>query len=184
MLGCMNRRDFLQRFTRGSAAVAVSGAAFAAASRARAALAVPAGSSPDSLAADEGFWREVSALWAPAPDFINLEYGYFHAAALPTLEAELRMARRINSRNSRYKRVDMAADQEAARAALAEAAGAPLEEITITRNATESLDTVILGLDLAPGDEIVYGNTDYGSMIEAIEPVSYTHLTLPTKRIV
>ncbi len=165
----MNRRDFIQRFTQGTAAVAVTGAALAAASRARAALATPAGATPESLAADEAYWRNVSSLWAPAPDFINLEYGYFHAAALPTLEAELRMARRINSRNSRYKRVDMTADQEAARAALAEAAGAPLEEITITRNATESLDTVILGLDLAPGDEIVYGNTDYGSMIEAIE---------------
>lgn len=165
----MNRRDFIQRFTQGTAAVAVTGAALAAASRARAALAAPAGATPESLAADEAYWRNVSSLWAPAPDFINLEYGYFHAAALPTLEAELRMARRINSRNSRYKRVDMTADQEAARAALAEAAGAPLEEITITRNATESLDTVILGLDLAPGDEIVYGNTDYGSMIEAIE---------------
>jgi selenocysteine lyase/cysteine desulfurase len=165
----MNRRDFLQRFTQGTAAVAVTGGALAAASRARAALSTPAGTTPEALASNEEHWRSVSALWAPAPDFINLEYGYFHAAALPTLEAELRMARRINSRNSRYKRVDMAADQEAARAALAAAAGAPLEEITITRNATESLDTVILGLDLAPGDEIVYGNTDYGSMIEAIE---------------
>jgi selenocysteine lyase/cysteine desulfurase len=165
----MNRRDFLERFTRGSAALAVTGAALAAASKARAAVAIPAGSTPQALASDEAFWRNVSAMWAPAPDFINLEYGYFHAAALPTLEAELRMARRINSRNSRYKRMDMTGDQEAARAALAEAVGAPLEEITITRNATESLDTVILGLDLAPGDEILYGNTDYGSMVEAIE---------------
>ena len=35
-----------------------------------------------------------------------------------------------------------------------------------------------------PGVDVVVGTQDRGKMIDYIEPVSYTHLTLPTKRIV
>jgi len=49
---------------------------------------------------------------------------------------------------------------------LAELAGCPAEEIVITRNTTESLGTVIHGVDLAPGDEAVMCDQDYGSMLE------------------
>ena len=49
---------------------------------------------------------------------------------------------------------------------LADLAGATPEEIVITRNTTESLGTVTHGLDLAPGDEAVMCNQDYGSMLE------------------
>ncbi len=171
----MLRRDFLHHLGRASATLGVGAAAFAAAREVRAALPSARDRSPESLAADEEHWRRVATLWAPAPDFTNLEYGYFHAAALPTLEAELRMARSINSRNSLYKRTQARQDHEAARTALAEVAGVSPEEIAITRNATESLDTIILGLDLAPGDEIVHGDQDYGSMVEALEQKARRH---------
>ena len=39
-------------------------------------------------------------------------------------------------------------------------------EIVITRNTTESIGTVVHGIDLAPGDEAVMCNQDYGSMLE------------------
>lgn len=147
----------------------------AAAARVRAALPAAGGVTPAARAADEAYWREVSTLWAPSPEFINLEYGYFHAAALPTLEAELRMARRINTRNSHYKRNGAPADREAAREALAATVGAEPEEIAVVRNATEALDTVILGLDVAAGDEIVHGDQDYGSMMEALKQKAARH---------
>ena len=137
--------------------------------RVSAALVDRASATPEQLAADEGFWREITRDFAPSPDFINLEYGYFHAAAIPTLEAELRAAREINRRNSLYKRVQMRPDQEAARTALAGLAGVLPEEIAVTRNTTESLNIVIQGLDLAAGDEIIYGDQDYGSMEEALQ---------------
>lgn len=171
----MLRREFLHHLGRASASATVGAATFAAAREARAVLPDPNRTAPDALAGNEAHWRRVAALWAPSPEFTNLEYGYFHAAALPTLEAELRMARSINTRNSHYKRTQARADQEAARTALAEIAGVTPEEIAITRNATESLDTVILGIDLAPGDEIVHGDQDYGSMVEALEQKSRRH---------
>jgi selenocysteine lyase/cysteine desulfurase len=171
----MQRREFLGCLSRAGLAAGVGASVFAAARDARAALAPSRDVAPEALATDEQHWRRVATLWAPAPDFTNLEYGYFHAAALPVLEAELRMARSINTRNSHYKRIQASADREAARTALAAVAGVAPEEIAITRNATESLDTLILGLDLEPGDEIVHGDQDYGSMVEALEQKARRH---------
>ncbi|HEY0944652.1 MAG TPA: aminotransferase class V-fold PLP-dependent enzyme [Opitutaceae bacterium] len=171
----MNRRAFFSHAAHAAAGVALTAGFLAATRRASAALAERPGVSPEMLAADETFWREVTREWAPAPDFTNLEYGYFHAAPLPVLEVELRAAREINRRNSLYKRTVMRDDHEAARAALAGLAGTSPEEIAITRNSTESLNTVILGLDLAAGDEIVYSDQDYGSMVEAMEQKAARH---------
>lgn len=172
----MHRRTFLDRFARASAGAAlVTGFLATSTRQAKAALAERPGIAPDALAADEPFWRDLTRDWAPSPEFINLEYGYFHAAPLPVLEAELRAAREINRRNSYYKRNEMRDDQEAARTALARVAGTSPEEIAIVRNATEALNTVILGVDLAPGDEIVCSDQDYGSMIEAMEQKAKRH---------
>ncbi len=172
----MHRRTFLDRLARASAGAALSAGVIATSTRrAEAALAERPGVSSDVLAADEPFWRDLTRDWAPTPEFINLEYGYFHAAPLPVLEVELRAAREINRRNSFYKRNEARDDQEAARTALARVAGTSPEEIAIVRNATEALNTVILGLDLAPGDEIIYSDQDYGSMVESMQQKANRH---------
>lgn len=120
------------------------------------------------LAKDEGFWRVVQRDWAPAADFVNLEYGYFHPSPLPVLEEEIRGARDINSRASYFMRLEMGDELEAARQDLAAFAGVLRDEICITRNTTESMNIVVQGLDLASGDEIVHSDQDYGSMLEAM----------------
>jgi selenocysteine lyase/cysteine desulfurase len=171
----MHRRAFLEKLTRATTGAALATSFLASTRRATAALAERPGIAPDVLAADEPFWRDLTRDWAPTPEFINLEYGYFHAAPLPVLEVELRAAREINRRNSYYKRVQMRDDQEAARTALARVAGTSPEEIALVRNATEALNTVILGVDLAPGDEIIYSDQDYGSMVEALEQKAARH---------
>lgn len=166
----MHRRTFLGNLGKTSVALTIGGGLWeGSAARASAALAARAGSTPELLARDEAFWREVASEFSPAGDFINLEYGYYHAAAVPTLEAELRAARDLHRRNSNYKRTKMREDHEAARVALASLAGVSPEEIAVTRNATESINTVIQGLDFVAGDEIVYSNQDYGSVIETLE---------------
>jgi selenocysteine lyase/cysteine desulfurase len=45
-------------------------------------------------------------------------------------------------------------------------AGVSPEELIITRNTTESLDTVINGFDWQPGDEAVMAEQDYGAMLD------------------
>jgi selenocysteine lyase/cysteine desulfurase len=53
------------------------------------------------------------------------------------------------------------------RTRLAEIAGCSAEEIAIQRNSSESLETVIFGLPLQRGDEVVLSKQDYPNMINA-----------------
>jgi selenocysteine lyase/cysteine desulfurase len=53
----------------------------------------------------------------------------------------------------------------ATRDKLADMAGCSPKELCITRNTTESLDTVIAGYDWKPGDEAVMAEQDYGHML-------------------
>ncbi len=53
---------------------------------------------------------------------------------------------------------------ESVRQRLARAFGCDAEEMAITRNASEALENVQLGLDLAPGDEVLTTDQDYPRM--------------------
>ena len=57
---------------------------------------------------------------------------------------------------------------ETIRTGLAELFGCDREEIAITRNASESLETLLLGLDLKSGDEVLTTTQDYGRMLTTI----------------
>jgi selenocysteine lyase/cysteine desulfurase len=57
--------------------------------------------------------------------------------------------------------------REPLRYKLAQLAGAHPEEIAINRNATEALNTVIFGLNLSKGDEVIGTKQDYPNMIQA-----------------
>jgi len=52
------------------------------------------------------------------------------------------------------------------RARLARFVGCSADELAVTRNTTESLDTVINGIDWQPGDEAVMARQDYGAMLD------------------
>lgn len=57
--------------------------------------------------------------------------------------------------------------REPLRQRLAKLAGADAEEVAINRNATEALNTVIFGLDLRAGDEVIGTYLDYPNMMHA-----------------
>ena len=70
----------------------------------------------------------------------------------------------MNIFNLKYMRTRMPDDKLTVRRRLATLAGCTAEELIITRNTTESLDTVIAGLDWQAGDEAVFADQDYGAM--------------------
>ena len=117
----------------------------------------------------ETLWREVSKYFNPADDFINMEYGYFCPSTLQTLDLAITNARMINARAAHYLREDMKQDMERARSELADLAGVSAEEVCLARNTTESMNIIINGLDMTPGDEIVYADQDYDAMIQALQ---------------
>ena len=58
---------------------------------------------------------------------------------------------------------------ETVRVSMARQFGCDPEEVALVRNATEALQTVLLGVDLQPGDEVLITNRAYGSMASALE---------------
>lgn len=130
---------------------------------------------PAALASDEPFWGAIRASYRLPTDFINLESGYYSMQATPVLEAFVGHVRRLNTQAARYMRTAMAADKRRVQERLAAMAGCGADELVITRNTTESLDTVIAGFDWKPGDEAVMASHDYGAMLDQFKLVARRH---------
>ena len=152
----MNKRDFVRTLGRASL-----GAMFAPSLLERY-LAMPHA----ELAEDEAFWRTIRSKYRLTSDYINLENGYYSMQAEPVLDAFLGHVRSINMQASRYMRTRQVDDKLRVRTRLAELAGASPNELIITRNTTESLDTVIAGYDWKQGDEAIMAAQDYGAMLD------------------
>jgi selenocysteine lyase/cysteine desulfurase len=58
---------------------------------------------------------------------------------------------------------------ETVRTGLAEIFGCDAEEIAITRNASESLEILLMGMDFKPGDEILTTTQDYPRMLTTLK---------------
>lgn len=130
---------------------------------------------PSELAQDEGFWASIRSRYRLTPDYINLENGYYSMQSEPVLEAFIASVRRVNLESSRYLRTVRVEDKNRVRARLAGLAGCSPEELIITRNTTESLDTVISGYDWKPGDEAVMAAQDYGAMLDQFKLMARRH---------
>ncbi len=152
----MHKRDFLR--TLGGVTL---GAYFAPGQLARYARL-----SDDALAQDEAFWARIRAGFRLTPEYINLENGFFCLQPQEVLEAFITRVRDINLEASHYMRTRQADDKLAVRTRLATMVGCSPEELIITRNTTESLDTVIAGYDWKAGDEAVMAEQDYGAMLD------------------
>ncbi|SDM70338.1 Selenocysteine lyase/Cysteine desulfurase [Catalinimonas alkaloidigena] len=122
--------------------------------------------SATALARDETYWNEIRQAYRVAPDFINLENGYYSLVAEPVLRAQEEDLRRINAHHSFYMRRDFKEDRARLVEQVATLAGCAPEELSLCRNTTEALDTVIMGLQLAPGDEALLTSQDYYSMLQ------------------
>jgi selenocysteine lyase/cysteine desulfurase len=121
---------------------------------------------PRQLAQDEAFWARIRQQYVLTPEYINLENGYYLMQSQPVLEAFIGRVRDINRQASRYLRTRQFDDKAAVRDRLAAMAGVPPQELIITRNTTESLDTVIGGFPWQAGDEAVMAEQDYGAMLD------------------
>ena len=161
----MNKREFLRTMGGASLGVLLGDRVWAQYAQ------VP----PSSLAPDERFWALIRQQYRLTPDYINLENGYFSMQARPVLEAFVGRVREVNYEASHYMRTRQFDDKLAARSQLAAMGGCSPEELIITRNTTESLDTVIAGYDWKPGDEAVMAEQDYGAMLDMFKLQAKRH---------
>lgn len=116
---------------------------------------------------EDDFWRQVRQAYASSPTLINLNNGGVCPAPRAAMDALDYYNRMCNEAPSYYMWRILDQDREPLRENLAALAGADPEEIAINRNATEALNTVIFGLNLKAGDEVVLSKYDYPNMINA-----------------
>ena len=118
-----------------------------------------------TVASDEDFWLRVRGGYDLKPDYINLENGYYCFMPRETMEHTIEHLRHINYEGSYYFRTVQWENKDKVANKVAEIVGCSGEEVVITRNATESLDTIIGGIHWNAGDEAVMAEQDYGAML-------------------
>jgi len=116
---------------------------------------------------EEAFWRQVRAAYAASPTLINLNNGGVSPSPRATAEALDHYTRMCNEAPSYYMWRILDQDREPLRMNLAALAGTSPDELAICRNSTEALNTIIFGLPLEKGDEVVVSTYDYPNMANA-----------------
>src|ERR1700685_1805347 len=163
-----DRRTFLRNaatlagaFSASSLFSQAHAADFSAASRAVAHL------GPAEVAQNEDFWSVIQRSYSVNPDIINLNNGGVSPAPIVVQEAVERYNQLSNEGPSYYMWQPLDQGREPLREKLANLAGAKTGEIAIDRNSTEALNTIIYGLPLKAGDEVIGTKQDYPNMIQA-----------------
>lgn len=123
--------------------------------------------SADQLATNETFWYQVKQAYTVSTNMVNLNNGGVSPSPKVVQDAVERYNRLSNEAPSFYMWRVLDKGREGLRNKLANLAGVSSEEIAINRNASESLETVIFGLRLKKGDEVVLTKQDYPNVINA-----------------
>lgn len=112
------------------------------------------------------YWQTIRNDYKLKPDYINLENGYYSIMSQPVLNGYLKDLQTVNMEGSYYMRTVQFENKHRTKERLAKLLGCSGEELIITRNTTESLDTIISGIDWKAGDEAIMAEQDYGSMLD------------------
>jgi hypothetical protein len=123
--------------------------------------------SADETADDEDFWYLVQQAYTTSPNIINLNNGGVSPSPKVVQEAVERYNRFSNEAPTYYMWRILDQGREPLREKLAALAGCNAEELAINRNSSEAIETVIFGLRLKAGDEVVLTKQDYPNMINA-----------------
>ena len=123
-----------------------------------------AGQSPAEAARDELYWGQIQQAFAIDRTMINLNTGHHCSQPTSVLDAVKRYLDMENMAPVYYAGL-IHRNVETVRRELAEEFGCDAEEMAITRNASESLQILQNGLDLAAGDEVITTEQDYPRML-------------------
>jgi selenocysteine lyase/cysteine desulfurase len=163
-----NRRSFLNKAGLAAASVFTTNIFQPAWSRnLKSALNNVAGINPADVATDDEFWYYVQQAYTISSNFINLNNGGVSPAPKVVADAMKRYYDISNEAPSYFMWRVLDQGREPLRKNLAQLAGCDAEEIALQRNASEALETVIFGIDLKAGDEVVLTKQDYPNMISA-----------------
>ena len=123
--------------------------------------------SAERLATDEDFWQLIKQAYTVSPTLLNLNNGGVSPQPKVVQDAVERYNQLCNEAPSFHMWQTLDQGREPLRAKLATLAGCSPEELAINRNTSEALETVIFGLRLKEGDEVVLSKQDYPNMRHA-----------------
>ncbi len=159
-----NRRDFLKKVGLASLATSVSASTLWSKSFSEINKAlIPSLIPPPG----DDFWAWVRTNYTVSSNLLNLNNGGVSPQPKFVQEAFFRYTEMANEAPSYYLWRILEEGKDAVRTKLANLCGASDTEIAINRNATEALDTVIHGIELKKGDEVVLSKYDYPRMLSA-----------------
>jgi selenocysteine lyase/cysteine desulfurase len=114
---------------------------------------------------DEDYWAGIQRAFDCDRTMVNLNNGGCSPTPSHVLDQMIRDLRFSNELPVIHMWQTLEPRIESVRRELARSFGCDPEEMAITRNASEALETMILGIDLAAGDEVVVTNQNYPRML-------------------
>src|SRR5712691_1195819 len=164
-----DRRNFLSLAGKGLGLAALSSATVASLLRdVQAATRSIAHLAPEQVAMDEDYWAVIQNSFTVTRGIVNLNNGGVSPSPRIVTEALVRYIWQQEDATAYTMWQILEPQSETIRTGLAELFGCDREEIAITRNASESLETLLLGMDLKSGDEVLTTTQDYGRMLTTI----------------
>lgn len=124
--------------------------------------------SPEQIASDEDFWTGVQQAFSVTRGIVNLNNGGVSPSPRMVTEAFVRYTWQQEDATAYTMWQLLEPQSETIRTGLAEIFGCDAEEIAITRNASESLETLLMGMDFKAGDEILSTTQDYPRMLTTL----------------
>lgn len=165
----MDRRAFISNVGKGIGLATLSSAAVASLMQDVHAAVLPYSSAhPSELASNEDFWAPIQQSFAVGRGTTNLNNGGVSPSPRIVTEALVRYQWQQEDTTAYTMWQVMQPQLETIRSGLAGIFGCDPEEIAITRNASESLETVLMGLDLKSGDEVLSTTQDYPRMLTTL----------------
>lgn len=123
---------------------------------------------PGKFARDESFWSEVQQAFTMDRSLINLDNAWTCPSPRVVTEATVRYIWQQERIPAQQWIHDFEKRWITVKAGLAKIYDVPAEEVAIMHNATEALKTVLYGMDLNAGDEVITTLWDYDTMHETL----------------
>lgn len=123
---------------------------------------------PQQAAMDEDYWAVIQNAFTVTRGIINLNNGGVSPSPRIVTEALVRYIWQQEDATAYTMWQILEPQSETIRTGLAEMFGCDREEIAITRNASESLEILLMGIDFKPGDEILTTTQDYPRMLTTL----------------
>ncbi len=123
---------------------------------------------PEEAATDEDYWATIQNSFSVTRGIINLNNGGVSPSPRMVTEALVRYIWEQEDATAYTMWQILEPQSETIRTGLAGLFGCDREEIAITRNASESLETLLMGMDFKPGDEILTTTQDYPRMLTTL----------------